>query len=76
MTVLWKGLKSMSNRESRFSTTYFIWDPMRTAFVRLKIASIFSASPEQGSLKGYVLRFLHQARDSLRPRKTSQGLGE
>ena len=29
----------------RFGTTYFIWDPMRSSFVHLKIASIFSSPP-------------------------------
>ena len=32
-------------RTARFGTTYFIWDPMRSSFVHLKIASIFSSPP-------------------------------
>ncbi|CAE7659136.1 YME2, partial [Symbiodinium sp. CCMP2456] len=30
-----------------FGTTYFIWDPMRTAFVHLRLAAIFSSVPSR-----------------------------
>ncbi|CAK9052076.1 unnamed protein product [Durusdinium trenchii] len=79
-----------------FGTTYFIWDPMRSAFVHLKIASIFSSPPPSSKasntaapssvangsaevstgyqgLQGFLLRFVSEARASLRPKTSARG---
>ncbi|CAK9114319.1 Putative F-box and FNIP repeat-containing protein L60 [Durusdinium trenchii] len=80
-----------------FGTTYFIWDPMRSAFVHLKIASIFSSPPPSSKasntaapssvangsaevstgyqgLQGFLLRFVSEARASLRPKTSARDL--
>lgn len=61
-----------------FGTTYFIWDPMRSSFVHLKIASIFSSPPVSTSedkggrgLRGWLLHSMSKARESLRQKAGS-----
>eukprot|EP00439_Symbiodinium_sp_Y106_P040637 s1805_g4.t15 len=61
-----------------FGTTYFIWDPMRTAFVHLRLAAIFSSVPSRSDSEhregdshytgatGFALRGLHGALRGLR----------
>ena len=64
-----------------FGTTYFIWDPMRSGFVHLKIATIFSSPPassgeEKGAsgTLGWLLWGVSKARASLQRQQKGEDL--